>query len=420
MENALAVSPAAPMLRSGKTSVVLMPASDGGPPVTGLARIDNRGQVVAIKTSIRLSGDQVWELRGRSMVTVEGYRHINKCFGLKFFNPENVSGPDGVPRSNPYRQMSPDGERLLWITQRKVGVWTNAVGGVGVYDYTLTFDLRLYLAQDMYAKWAPKGYKNKPVTPKSWGRLVPDLDVVTATRKANEKAYVLPEGSYLIVDQQHPDVVGIIGDHINRQKAAGALCDSFTERNILKKATGIGSIGKDGMVYVVSWQTPQDDVVKQLADLRSGEALASAMRGHDVSTERDTISDSEEINLMAGGENSEDDALPAVVDAPVLVAPGEPRAPVNPELHGLRAQIRELAVGIGSEEAYEALGQAGLDGLEEVGMCGDVELLKAGVVQLERAQLAKVSREQIKAKGKSPAAKSKAPGKLPLEGDSHR
>ena len=227
--------------KAGKTSMIVMDGAPGDPPITGLVRTDSRGELIAVRTSVPLSKErgELWEFKGKMVPTALGFTRLNQFVGVTFISPDTVPGDDGQTKPNPYYRRNEHGQ-LLGVRQRKLGFWTDALGKPVLYDYTLELDLALYLAQDLYAKWFTKGWKGKPGSTKDWGRLAADRDSMAL--KPGEKGYMLPDGSVLVVQLNHPDVIGVISEHISRQKFAGRLADTMCSRNILKKAIPVASV----------------------------------------------------------------------------------------------------------------------------------------------------------------------------------
>lgn len=400
----------------GQTQIRAFPGDDGKD-VISLVKHTSDGVVRSMLTRVPLNpakGETYpmpyrtpeGQWKTRQIVTAAGYDKLNQFAGMSFIQPATVMGDDGQQRPNPY--MHREGGELLWVRVRTIGVGRNAAGSLVVRDYTLNYDLSLYLAQDLYSKWSGR----KSDTPKQWGTLHAS-DAVPKVQPGH-KAMALPWGVTLVVDLGHKDVVGLIAEHINRMRFAERNALTICTRNILKKHLGAAILGDELTVPVVHWPQADRDWRRVAEAAAQADAGEIQVEGEVIEVDRasETISDPDEIDATLAGEADEDEARTAgegsdvaspSVDVPVSTA-AAPASHSNDDLdaQAIKAQLRDTWQRLDPESRDRAIKQAGLSEISELAACNEPGRLS----EIQRAfedvalRLAEDKAAQAKATGK--------------------
>ncbi len=366
-------------MEMGQMQVVTMPGQ-GGAEVKSLLKLTPQGLVRNWMCAVRLSEEkgEVYRMRGAPIITAAGYDRCNLFAGITFVCPPVVAGEDGTDRPNPYLHRSKS-TGVEWVRVRQVGVGRNPQANLVAHDLTLNYDLSMYWAQDILSKWSGR----KSDACKSWGTLENiKADGQYESIYPRQKVIALPDGFALIVDLTHLDVVACVLEHINRQKFAERNAITICRRNILKRHFAAAKLDNSLTVNIVGW--PQID--RDLDELREVVSKADAgkvtLGGEAVIVERNVETpDRDEADAVLSGDvhedmTGDDDDEPAAgvdVAEPSIAEkdayqdavctgkpplfPGEsPPPPADPD-----PEFAELIKQVGPEDAFKALGAAGID-----------------------------------------------------------
>jgi len=411
--------------------VVFPGSSPDDAPVTGLAKLSADGKTVrALQTRIRLRpghketfGMSVRNPETKQWATVQqitalGYDKLNQFVGISFYKPDHIStgeqGPNQL-RPNPY--MHRDGDEIVYVQVRFIGIGRNAVGNLVCHDLTITYNLRTYFAQDLWSKW--RGRRNDK--PKSWGQLFPTVAVPKTELDITHIAVPCPGGVTLVLDLTHPDVIDCFNEHIGRQKFAERNAQTICRRNILRTFLAVAMPNQSDMtVPVVGWIQPDQDLHA------IGRIAAAAERGNplpggepvEVVRQAQEVDDKDDIDAALAGQEDEDSRPPfdpADVNEPAGVAP-PPAAPPEPQadLQALRAKIRELSRQVGPDATEEALVEHGLSSWQTLSECEDPEVLAGVKTYLEDAKLKTVQKQAFKPAPKPEQQESLLPDDGPM------
>lgn len=331
-------------------------------PVMAMVKHGERGLIRSMQVSIPLSVSRgeiypmaVWSKDGgRSLkypLTAQAYYRMNQFGGVTLITPDTVVDDEGKTRPNPYLHRESD--EIKYVRVRKIGVGRNATGNLVAYDYTLTYSLSGYLAQDLMSKYLPKG---KDATPKRWGILFPAA-LPAPTDAGVWNGYSIPGGLKLWANVLDKEVISIVQEHLNRQRFCERNAITIAERNVLKRFYGVTQVEQDKMaVKVIGWPTPDRDfraVAEQAMAAKDGRVVID---GEEVNIDRaqDMVEDPDDINAAIAGDpeetGEEGDAegsggeppVPGVSVAPTSRDAGEDRAAAD-----IRSKIRALCEKLG-------------------------------------------------------------------------
>lgn len=400
-----------PTPHSGPLSVAVFPGNkQGDPDITALVKTTPQGIVrsTMVRVPLNEAKGEVFEM-GRwdpkagndgawvkdKSITAMGYHRMNQFGGVSFATPENVIGEDSRTHGNPYFHRTEAGE-LDYVKVRRIGAGRNAIGNLIVIDLTVTYSLRMYLAQDVFSKWSGK---KKDLAPKAWGEWFSTAEMPDAIRKDPKKWKVdLGEGSTLVLDMNHRDVIALKLEHINRLKFAERNAITICERNILKKFFAAAKLDPSCTVPVVSWQQQDLDVnqigrVVQAASEGRMDLQEVAGERVEIQRESEIVADQDDIEAALHGDVDEDgprDEPEQGEGPPQQDAPHPDPTADQKALADVKAKLRDnytwLCQNDGAEAATTAIEQHGLS-FADVGACVDPDLLNKANRSLEDARL---------------------------------
>ncbi len=422
------VKPAA----SGKAVIALMPPDkEGGPPVNCIVRYTASGALRAVSVPMRMdpSKGETFGLSAKvgddwttvHSLTALAYDKLNTVAGVTFFTlPERLIDNDGKERPNPWIEQDKHGA-IHFVRVAQVGFGRSATGNLVAHALSVTFDLRTYLAQDLWSKWqGKKGYDGgrdktrakAAVASKEWGVLTPQSQE-KAPNETHTLPFHIPAGVILWCDYTHPEVQNIIGEHINRQKFAERNAITICRRNILKKIFGVSRLDKTMTVQVTGFIQEDRDLVAMGRAVAAAQAGDIVIDGEQIKIEKEdmgVVSEQEVDESLAGEDDEDADRSdgPVLDEEPGTVAPSAP-PPVteDPAKAAARAKLRKLIDALG-DAAWVVLGNAGIGDMAEIGRLGNVEYMNELIASLEKEQLAQT---QAKAASKTSTA-SKPKDKL--------
>ena len=368
----------------GKSRLAVFPgATKDDEPQMALVKVTPGGLVRSMLTRVHLSRErnETYEFGAydpvtrswvkRNVITAGGYDAVNRFGGVAFLSPDTVADDDGNPRSNPWIDRQ-DGS-VKRVRVRRIGIGRNPAGNIVARDYTLTYDLELYFAQDVWARWSGK---KKDTTTQAWGALYDTANIPpTARQDAKKKIVRCPGGVSLALDLASKEVVNLFHEHLNRQKFAERNAITICERNILKKHFGVTTVGADGTVAVVAWMQPD----REMAEFGKIAALAAKGKvelgnGEEMQVIQDAevIETKEEIDAALAGDVEEEQQPADAIDDDAPVPGVEPIGALLPGTGGqhalsdARALLRTLCDQIvDKEKIHPLLKQWGIDSIAD-------------------------------------------------------
>lgn len=406
-----------------RTALVTMPGdTPNADPVRTIAKIGPRGQlrqlvmhvpIVPARNEahkIRLKNPETGAWENTWVLSVIGYDKCNAVRGVSFVAPETLLWDDGNVRPNPFHLRDQETHELQLVRVRRIGIARSATGAFVAEDLTVTFDLRDYFTQDLWAKW--RGKSNEQ--PKTWGKLVPASRLPEL--KPMENAYRVPGDLALVVDITNLDFISVIGEHNNRRKFAERIALSICRRNILARFIAVRRLDPQAMsVRVSGWPMTDRDVGelgRAAADANEGKMTYEGMEVQ-VNRAAATVSEPEDVDAAFAGDGDEemqaatvpdDDAQPVgTATAPIAESLGEEL------VEKYHVQARELCARIADAAIiHEALVPQGFENLDGVLKETRPAMLEGVVPALQKAELAAIEAKKkatTKAEPKTTAKK---------------
>jgi hypothetical protein len=347
-----------------------------------IVKFDADGKAIrAVRQSIRLdpAKGETFAISARGpnkewikvhSMTAAAYQRCNQIVGVTFYTPQLIKDDDGHDRPNPH--FDRQGEAIRRVKIRKVGIGRNALGNMMAVDYTLSYDLGTYLAQDLLSKW--QGHRDSQLG--DWavlgGRTIPD-DCKGKPGRWFGVAIPMPD-LFLWLNGSRKEVVALIAEHVNRQKFAERNATTICERNILRRFIPSAKLDASLTVTVTGWIAPDRDMVAIGEMAARAEQCGIKLEDGapvEVVRESDAIADAEEIDGVLAGEADEDMVVGAEsegepADTDVSPTPPAPATSGNSETAALRSEIRSLGVAVGKEAFDAALQEVECSGLDEI------------------------------------------------------
>lgn len=391
---------------------VFPPEKPGGAPVTALVKVTSHGTVRSMLCQVPLSVQKgevfpmpffdnttnSWSTR--YSMTAAGYAKVNQFGGVNFATPENIIGEDGEKKGNPYVLRDKFGE-AVYVKARRIGVGRNAVGNLVAIDLTVTYDLSLYFAQDVWSKWTGK---KKDPAPKQWGELFPDENVPEAVRKNPKRKLVrCPGGFVLALDLTSKEVLSIIQEHINRQKFADRNAITICDRNILKKFYALAIVDKSFTVPVISWQQVDRDLMETAKIIEASREGRVHLGDEEAQVERGAeIVDKDEVDAALAGEVDEDMPFYDEPDGDPGIDSPEAPDPAGEKLAALRTKIRDAITSLPLDRVAAVLKSVGLANVGAISTCTSYDTLanlNVGLGELAEAMAAQSASEESQEPG---------------------
>ena len=376
---------------------------ENGDPINAIAKVTPAGIISATVTRVPLSVSKgelyhmpgmvngKWDKQAKTLITASGYDKLNQFAGITMHQPETVLDDGGTIRPNPY--FHNEGGQLVGVRIRMQGLGRNAVGSIALHDNTLFFDVRTYLAQDLWSKWTGR----KSDTVKEWGKPFPAGRVPKEINDDyNWLQVAIPNGIVLCVDLGNKEVIAMMGEQISRTKFAERLARTICKRNILK--TFFGAVVpepeyREGKFYrwsvpIVSWPI-SDYELKDFGD------LAARAKDGELVIDGETV-DPNMVDATCEVVDNPDDVEQHVADVvdetdgPQEEEPDEPTAGIDPvdegepsadskEADGYRETIRTLGAKLTNKRLTALLKKFDFKTLKDVAECSnslsDVEAL---------------------------------------------
>lgn len=301
-----------------------------------------------------------------NVLTAMGYANLNKYLGISFVSATSLLNDEGNAVCNPYFKYDSDGD-IEYVKVRLIGIGRNHIGNLVAIDYTLRYDLKMYLAQDVMARWSGRAGD----ATKSWGELFSTPNVPDDIKKDPKKKLVhVPGGLTLALDITSKDVIGLIQEHSSRQKFAERNASTICRRNILKSLTGKSVVPDNLEVKVSCWPTRDrklTELAKVVEDAKDGRCESDG-EVVEVSAVSEVISDPDEVNAAVSGDFDEE----MVADAEYT-----PIVQQDPEDYRklLRSYYRRMKNPEQQAKALKVLKDNGLSGPADIKELADVKLL---------------------------------------------
>jgi len=388
--------------------VVLFAGDKPGETVHGIVKFTKDGAIRNILAKVPMSREQgdlykagsKQDANGRwvdnERMTAAGYLKCNNYMGVNFRFPDVIRDDDGRTVSNPHYYRHED-RSILAIRARCIGVGRNHLGNYVARDITLMFDLETYFAQDLWSKWQGRGKDSQTA---EWGKIfASEQEARTSRAFESMKVYRIPGGLWMAVNLGNREVIGLIGEHVNRQKFAERNVQTICIRNLLKFFLGGRTMANpDGTVPVVSWQQPDRDWQEIGAQFDQAEQGKVTIDGQDVmvSAENETIGDKPEHIEEFAGEFSEDgddidgDRARGSYSEPSTPQSFQPQQtqqaqPQAPDTQKLQADCRDLINKLGKDSDDVAAALAD----NRIGSMAAIATADSSVLQAVKADLTK-------------------------------
>lgn len=390
------------------TVAVFPPDKPGGQPLTALVKMSGNGAARSALVRVPLSEEKGevwylggyvstgdgqkdrWDRRAKAAITAAGYNKLNQFGGVSFATPETIVGENGKASSNPYFHRE-NGE-IVYVKVRRIGIGRNALGNLVAIDLTVTYNIRDYFAQDVFAKWSGK---KSDTAVAGWGEIFDAQNVPDEVRRNGRRKLIhCPGGVVLAIDLSSKDAIALISEHIGRQKFAERNAWTICERNILKKFYAASQLRPNDLtVPVVAWQSVDRDI-GQLAEIaarsRDGKITLEDRdeitgKPTTVAVERESaVAQSDDIEAALVGDADEEmqhpepdgDPEPSSIGQTVQPPPAKDGGAAK-HLEELRAKVRDLYAKLGQDVADELLTaanlNAGIGWIAEVNAAGPLD-----------------------------------------------
>ena len=261
-------------------------------------RRSEEGMIKAVTGAMSLKEDlgQIAMIKGKAMVTSDGYIDQNKIASCTTITPEHLTLPNGNKVPNPYPIIDEKSGSISKVWVKKMVLGRTPVGNWAITSCTLLYDINMYFLQDCYKKIM----KNKNA-----GKVV-----MKTTIKEDERDLFLPiQGNIgIVINPGCQDILDAIDTLIQKKLFAERLAQTICERVCMKKhpafASKVEVTGADkkkvGKAKVVGWVN--DLTKEQLLDiarkLENGEAVT--MDGESVTIDDETMTEVPEEDIKAG------------------------------------------------------------------------------------------------------------------------
>lgn len=179
------------------------------------------------------------------VISAPGYAMLAHAAGAVVMNAPTVT-VDGIQQQNPYVRRTSDGG-IVEVHCRSTAFRYNENGQPMVSDRTTIFDTSTYTLADMVGKakkqkdafkLLPSGMP-APNPPEQWA------------------CYRLDEAVNLWMKITHEEVIGFLGQVLNRKKKALEFAQTFAQRNALKHLFGLAVVpGQDKNHTISVWDVP--------------------------------------------------------------------------------------------------------------------------------------------------------------------
>jgi hypothetical protein len=221
------------------------------------------GMIKAVTGAMQLKEElgQIAVIKGKVMVTADGYYDQNKIASCSTITPDFLTLPNGNKVPNPYPIIDEKSGSISKVWVKKMVLGRTPIGNWSVTSCTLLYDINMYFLQDCYKKIL----KNKEA-----GKVL-----MKAMVKEDELPLFLPiQGDIgIVINTNCKDILDAIETLIQKKLFAERLAQTVCERVCMKKHAAFTSkvevSGKDnnkvGKAKVVGWV---NDITKeQLLDI---------------------------------------------------------------------------------------------------------------------------------------------------------
>lgn len=388
--------------REHRTQIVLLdPEKAGDPGVTALIKHTGDGSIKAAQIKVPLSvgrGElyemKMWgkggQLPSKFPLTAQGYYKQNKYGAVAIATPPTVLDDEGKTRPNPF--ICWDSNEVVYVRVRKIAVGRSAMGSLTGTDYTLTYHLRNYYAQDILSKYLPKG---RDATPRDWGLLMPFTAELPKDKAGCWHKVPIPGGLALWVNLANKEVIGIVQEHQNRQRFAERNAVTICERNLLKRFYPTTFVERDNAtVTVVAWSEldrSYQAIADQLGSSTDGQLQVDG-EPVDLSTATEVVEDPDDVHAAISGDPEEVGEVPEGEDEPPVAGVSVPQSHAQPDanteqLGALRETIRTRIAKVDGDTVAGIMAGAGYSKLGDIADETDAAKLTALAKELETAIL---------------------------------
>ncbi len=218
------------------------------------------GQISAVRADMTLREDhgEFCVIKGKPMITADGYYRLNQVASLAIITPDSISIPamdgDGIRCvANPFPIIDPESgtQRGVWV--KKIAVGYSPIGSMAVSSATLYYDFSLYFLADLQEKIKDN---------QSAGRLCFEHQLTESERENG--IFVRIEKDFGIwANTNHPDVLKAVSTWIQNKQFGERKAQTIAERNAFKHHPALSMKlenvqGPDkrraGQVAVIGWQ----------------------------------------------------------------------------------------------------------------------------------------------------------------------
>lgn len=317
---------------------------------------------------------QVGEYTRKWVITAAGYAKMNQFAGVSFISPDTIIGDEGKETGNPY--FCREGSEIRYVKVRRIGIGRNPIGNLVAIDLTVTYNLELYLAQDVFDRWQGK---TSDAATASWGQLFAAGNVPKEIQEAPTKKLIeCPGGVVLAVDLANREVVGMIQEHITRQKFAERHAVTIVERNILKKFFASSLVGADLSVPVVSWQQVDRNLISTAKAIQGSKDGRVVVDAEPIDVSREEV-DLDKVDIDQALAGDADEETRSILDEPASVSPSLRK---EFDVQNARAIIRSAINEMGIENVKGVLKKHGFHSMGDIASCNDSGKLNKAVNEI--------------------------------------
>jgi hypothetical protein len=225
---------------------------------------DKRGEIVAFKQRVRLSGADgtLVKIKGNWSVSAQGFELLAEASGTCVMTPEKLF-VDGEMRGNPW-VCRDEHHRIVTVYARAIAFRFSSKGLPIVSDWLTTYDSPNYRLTDLLAKAkdTPKVFRLLP------RGIEPEEEYTQSGARVNRTwaRYYFDPACDLWVDTSSPEVLDWHSSIINREKKSLDYAQTFARRNAVKHLLGIHKAPEgckgDWDLSVLCWRPVDGSILK--------------------------------------------------------------------------------------------------------------------------------------------------------------
>jgi len=184
------------------------------------------------KIKLHEAKGHLYSLRGKQIITAQGYIQLNKIASINIVTPQTVV-VDGIAQPNPYVERDRSTKAILTVNVRKIGIGYSPIGNITIIDKTLFYNIYTYFIQSIQKKAKDTAGKS-------------ELCAFIGTKTSDTPDYgkwvfyrtISPLGIW--VDYTSKEIEGCLEEHTQRQRFGDRIAQKIVERNIYKDHPAIG------------------------------------------------------------------------------------------------------------------------------------------------------------------------------------